>query len=205
MVMLIDNFLATTVVATLIIVPVISFVVGRFEALPVDLVNAAIAILIFFVDRTVHFKQENHAGPGGAGDYFAFFFVVLISGVITVLCIGIYLTIKAERKILHLDAEKIGTPYIEIGYSLSLLLSIIFVTYSFYVTASIPIIFGDTEENISLFEVVSKMAGLLPSFTELVEIVISLYLVFLLIRYWQFADNLLRKWLHNPKTSQSEK
>ena len=192
--MMVDRYLALVVIVSLVAVPMISFIVDRMRSLPVDLVNASISIILLFVDSSMHFIDNATQQHVTADSLLTFFFVIVVGFAFTVLSIGIHMAIRDERKRLHIPPEDTGTKYIEFGYCISLLFSIVFLIYSCAVTAAVPTIFGDTND--TLFDTVDKIVSSFSNRRLLLSSVIALYGLFVLLRYWPSIDKRLRDCLN---------
>ncbi len=188
-----DNYLVFTIITVLLIVPMISYAVGRMYSLAVDMVNAAASIIVFFVDTSARYiDQKGHATSQMV---LILALILLISVVFSVFCIGIHLTIHKEREVLKISEEEFGTRYIEIGYCISVFAAILFLLYSFIVAVSVPILFSSaTQHTSTLFSVACEIGVSISGASYVSVSVLAIYVLLLTMRYWQHIDGKLRLW-----------
>jgi hypothetical protein len=200
-----EEYLIATIVATIIVVALISHVVGRFGSLPIDLVGAGVAVDILFFDE-IHralVTARQFAKPGdlpvGVEDVPMFALYAIVLGVtFSVVTVGIYVAWRGQRKIANVADDELGNSYLELGYALSLMFSMVLLYCAFGVNHAIPMILA-SEKEMTLFETAGiVLGGTSTSIVMLVALAI-LYFLFLSVRYYPAIDPRIRALLSARK------
>lgn len=189
-----DFPLTITVVTTISIVLLISGVSSRLQTLPIDIVTAAISLVLLFADSAHRYQSEHPTLVSPYMPHIAFF-ICAVSFVITFVAIGIHLAAESERRKLIAQGARYGSFYSEFGYCISLLLGTSFIVMSFLVVSSPEAILDKSNSpGGELFKIADKISQRHDVYV-LMKLALSAYLLAIVMRYGRVITDPLRKML----------
>jgi hypothetical protein len=181
---------AFTIITTLCIVPLLSYIVSKFKTLPVDITVASISIIVLFPQEIDKFSLQHATEMTKHSAALTMLIVIIIIALsaLSLIQFSIFLNgrdnLSLEKKSgIFIEAKKNNKDLLwyEIAYCFSLFISLILLFTSFTIINSISIIYIDKNNNSEdIFNIVRSINSAYNS-EKTLGIVCLIYLFLLLV------------------------